>query len=332
MKKFCRQSKNGRGFTLVELLVVIAIIGILVALLLPAVQSAREAARRTQCSNNLKQVALALHNYHTAVKSFPPGKITQGPCCNTKSGANWAIMILPYVEQQGLYDMYDMEKVNEDVSPNWAPAANVPPNSNNGVGQHAVPTYVCTSEPDTDMLDIPESGPGGGWGDNLKWRRSSYRCVGGRSDGSGWWDSGESNIAKHWNWRGALHVIGYGGIERPESFSSIRDGTSNTLLIGEMGTRTHPNRRTFWAYSYTSYNSSDITPQARTLLGDYDRCAQIGGPGGENACKRGWGSFHPGGLHFAFCDASVRFISDTVDMELLAAMATIDGREIISSP
>jgi len=93
---------------------VITIIGILIALLLPAVQAAREAARRAHCANNLKQIAVALHGYNTALGSFPPDGITEGPCCETPSGTSWAISILPYVEQQSLYDRYDMESYNED--------------------------------------------------------------------------------------------------------------------------------------------------------------------------------------------------------------------------
>jgi len=108
------RSKQRRAFTLVELLVVIAIIGILVALLLPAVQAAREAARRAQCSNNLKQMGLAAHNYHDTFRSFPPGAITDGPCCSAKSRVNWAIALLPYMEQTSLYDEYDHDANNED--------------------------------------------------------------------------------------------------------------------------------------------------------------------------------------------------------------------------
>src|SRR5690606_5504676 len=90
------------------------IIGILVALLLPAVQAAREAARRIQCSNNLKQLGLGVLNYESSNSSLPPGGITEGPCCNTKSRTSWAISILPMVEQQALYDNYDMKAFNED--------------------------------------------------------------------------------------------------------------------------------------------------------------------------------------------------------------------------
>jgi prepilin-type N-terminal cleavage/methylation domain-containing protein len=106
-------ARFGRGFTLVELLVVIAIIGVLVALLLPAVQAARESARRAQCQSNIKQLALGVLNYETAKKSLPPGGITDGPCCGTQSGAGWTILILPYVEQQALYAKYDFDEPNE---------------------------------------------------------------------------------------------------------------------------------------------------------------------------------------------------------------------------
>ena len=104
-----------RGFTLVELLVVIAIIGVLVALLLPAVQSAREAARRSACQNNLKQIGLALHNYHDTFLYFPPGGITLGGCCATPSYTSWSISILPFLEQTPLADKYVYNNFNEDL-------------------------------------------------------------------------------------------------------------------------------------------------------------------------------------------------------------------------
>ncbi len=304
------------GFTLIELLVVITIIGILIALLLPAVQAAREAARRTQCSNNLKQMALALHNYHAAVGSFPPGGITEGPCCGTKSRVNWAIAILPYVEQQALFDRYDMKAYNEDPQ-------------NQFVREALLNVHWCPSERQP-VLSVPESGPGGTWGANLNYRRGSYRAVTGRTDANGWWDT-DQNAAQPKNWRGVLHSVGTNNLTT-ERVDDIRDGTSNTLMVGEMTTATHTNRATYWAYTYACYAASGLVPQGRTLLVDYDKCVAVGGTGGDNPCKRGWGSFHPGGLQFALCDGSVRFVSSTVDINVLNDAASIAGGEATQMP
>src|SRR6202011_965831 len=136
-----------RAFTLIELLVVIAIIGVLIGLLLPAVQKVREAANRLKCTNNLKQIGLALHNYHDAYATFPPGGVTEGPCCETPSGAAWTIYILPFLEQDALYRKYDFTKYNEDPE-------------NALVRTSPVKIYVCPSDLDTRVLGKPESGPG----------------------------------------------------------------------------------------------------------------------------------------------------------------------------
>ena len=311
------QVRSHRGFTLVELLVVIAIIGILIALLLPAVQAAREAARRAQCANNLKQIGLALHGYHTAVGTFPPGGITEGPCCSTPSLTSWAISILPYLEQQGLYDQYDMNAYNEDPE-------------NKLVRETPLAVYVCPSEQHVDELDIPESGPGGTADRKLIYRRGSYRCMEGRTDGSGWWDA-QQNSQFPKKWRGVLHTVGTDGLGT-EAIKHINDGTSSTLMVGEMATVSHPNRRTFWAYTYTSYNMSAAVPQTRILLGDFDECVAVGGTGGSNPCKRGWGSYHPTGFQFMLCDGSVCFINENIDIELFCCLATIDGGEQVQLP
>ncbi len=304
------------GFTLVELLVVIAIIGILVALLLPAVQAAREAARRTQCANNLKQIGLALQNYHDVQKTFPPGGITMGPCCGTRSGTNWAISILPYMEGKNLYDRYDFNRFNEDPQ-------------NRFVREQIVSTYTCPSDLHVNLLERPESGPGNG----LLYRMSSYRCMGGKTNANGWWDNEQwTSIAGSAgkSWRGVLHAIGRRGLTT-ERMGTVTDGTSNTLMVGEMHTRTRPRRGTFWAYTYTSYNSSDASiNQPRILLGDYDRCVRIGGPGGSNACKRGWGSFHDGQIiQFVNVDGSIRIVSQNIDMSIFTDLATIAGGEVV---
>ncbi len=306
--------KAKKGFTLVELLVVIAIIGILVALLLPAVQSARESARRMACVNNLKQIGIALHMYHDSHDTFPAGGITEGNCCGTPSGITWTISILPFLEQQALFEQYDSNSFNEDPV-------------NAVVRETFLPIYACPSEENVDLLEQPDSGPGSG----LFYRRGSYRAVSGRSDGSGWWDNNQAiDAGLSITWRGPLHSVGTHGMSW-ERESDITDGLSNTMMVGEMTSvdngqgSTASRRRTFWAYTYTSYNQSTVVPQSRTFIVDYERCVAIGGLGGSNPCKRGWGSSHPNGINFLFCDSSVRFVRPLADMLLFAAQATIEG-------
>jgi hypothetical protein len=116
----------------------------------------------------------------------------------------------------------------------------------------------------------------------------------------------------------------------PERLADIKDGASNTLMVGEYATRTHPSRRTFWAYSWNQYTLSAGQPQSRTLINDYDACNTIGGAGGENACKRAWGSFHTGIINFALCDGSVRGINRNIDVQNFANLTTIAGGEVTS--
>lgn len=328
----CHPRLRRTAFTLIELLVVIAIIAILIGLLLPAVQKVREAANRMACSNNLKQIGLALHNYHDAFQSFPVGGFTPGNCCSTLSGTNWAIQILPFMEQDNLYRQY-----RQWPTPNEDPA-------NEFVRTQFVKSYNCPSDQDTNRTDRPASGPGSG----LQWARSSYRAVSGYSGFTGrvFWDTCEPGLINalppQFNrtlplqWRGVLHSTGatspqcpQGG---PERIASIIDGTSNTLMVGEYSTIDTIRRRTFWAYTYTSYNQSSISDQSRILSNSYARCNNAGGPGGDNPCKRGFGSFHTNGLNFCLADGSVRFFSYNVDIGMLGAMATIAGNEVVNLP
>jgi prepilin-type processing-associated H-X9-DG protein len=306
---------------LVELLVVIAIIGILVALLLPAVQSAREAARRAQCLNSLRQLALAIHNYADANQGvLPPGGVTDGPCCGTPSGTSWSISILPFIEEQALFDRYRFDKFNEDPE-------------NAYVREQHVATYSCPSDEDTEGFGVPESGPASG---GILYARGSYRANTGRclAEPEGWWDSPSQTDTMPLNWKGPLHSVGreYPAVTDSPRLGSVIDGLSNTLFVGESMTapssESSLRRRTFWAYSYTSYNKSCVVPQTRTLLTDYQRCVDVGGPGGSNPCKRAWGSFHPGGLQFAYGDGSVRAVSFSIDMEIFASLSTHAGGEI----
>lgn len=318
--------KRRPAFTLVELLVVIAIIGILIALLLPAVQAAREAGRRIQCGNHLKQIGLALHNYHLTWEAFPAGNVnrTAGFCpgqaepvasFSTHFG-NWLIAILPYVEQEPLFDRYDQRYRNEH-------------SANQFVRENLVPTYVCPSDALSSEPLVPATGPAAKAG--ARYRPGSYRAVSGRSDdGYNYLDS-EMMFEYQAKSRGAIHMVGVWGFQN-ESFSSIIDGTSNTLMVGESTTRTRPGYRTFWAYPFAYYALSGVTNQPRTLLGDFDRCVEVGGAGDDSPCKRAWGGTHPGGVNFALCDGSVRFFANTVDLVLLGNMATIAGNETSAAP
>ncbi|MCC7087124.1 MAG: DUF1559 domain-containing protein [Pirellulales bacterium] len=318
-------TRNDAGFTLVELLVVIAIIGILIALLLPAVQAAREAAKRSQCANNLKQMALGVHNYISAKKTLPPGAVVTGPCCGSRSYSSWPIEILPMIEETALFEMYDNTKYNDSPTST----------ANLKVTASIVATYACPDDEDANLLKLPASGPGSGF----MYRTSSYRGVAGRSDNVGnnpnyWW--GAQNPSESGSafplparFRGPLHTIGNipFGVVKP---AMVVDGMSKTLLIGERASSKAgavDGQRTFWGYSYAAYNKSTLVPQSRMLLQDYSQCVSIGGPGGDVPCKAGWGSGHGSGLQFCLCDGSVRFIVDTIDMNVLCEAATIGGSE-----
>jgi prepilin-type N-terminal cleavage/methylation domain-containing protein/prepilin-type processing-associated H-X9-DG protein len=315
------------GFTLVELLVVIAIIGVLIALLLPAVQAAREAARRAHCTNNLKQIALGSHNYHDTFKVFPPGALMDSTSLGAPDFTNWAIGILPYIEQKPLYDQYVQEAFNVDPV-------------NQPVCQTFIEAYACPSDIEVNMLRRPQSGPR-----TFDYRYGSYRAMSGRSNGhvndaagrGGWWDGYEYGAIPK-TWRGIYHVVGPGNPNASppsprltcEKFSTIGDGSSGTLAFGELHLpKDQTNRGTFWAYTYTSYNKSAATPYSGMLLANFfwDRC--VPAVPTNNICKRGWGSYHPGGINFATADGSVDFVSLTIDMLVFCSLASIDGGEVI---
>ena len=318
------------AFTLVELLVVIVIVGVLVALLLPAVQAAREAARQTQCANNLKQIGLALHSYHAALGSFPPGNLnySAGRCPGMAEPTvsystwygNWAIAILPYVEQAALFDRYDLQYANQSPE-------------NQVVRETAVAAYLCPSDSPAGLLAVPATGPASVVG--AQYAPGSYRAVSGRSDDALNYLDSEMMFAYNRQSRGPIHatfVAAAWGFS-VERFRDIKDGTSNTLLVGESTTPPNAGYRTFWAYSYAYYSMSAATAQARTLWGDYDRCVAAGGGGPDNdPCKRGWGSFHPQGANFVFCDGAVHFLADSINLGLFGDLATIDGGEVSPPP
>jgi prepilin-type N-terminal cleavage/methylation domain-containing protein len=329
-------SRRRQGFTLIELLVVIAIIAVLIGLLVPAVQKVREAGNRIQCFNNLKQIGLALHNYHDTRKHFPSGHVEQclpGTKPGTETGctyySNMFIDILPYLEQGNLYAVYKDFPV-----PNYMPGYL----TNAAFAQQYIAVYSCPSDPRTNQLQSPETlAPNGGGNPSggvlFQYMSSSYKYMSGRQDPSstdtysGYWDEVQITRAVFPTGRGAFHGDGYSGLF-PEKIASVTDGLSNTLFVGERHSLTHctttNSRCPFWAASFNLYTGGAASPYSITLQPDYDKCQSVVN---SNFCKYGWGSLHPGGISFLFGDGSVHTISPTIDMAIFNALATISGGE-----
>ncbi len=273
MGSLSRRPRRGAGaFTLVELLVVIAIIGVLIALLLPAVQAAREAARRISCANNLRQMGIAVHNYHAALGSFPPGCIE--PAFRKTGGRQfaWSALLLPFLEQQALYDKIDFSQ------PCYAEA-------NAEAAATVLSVYICPSS-----------------------RRSSPLVAGwGASDYGGLYGEAIPPIPTDGSWTAANGMMLY---DRAITIAEVRDGTSNTLMVSEdsqWGDGQWINGLNIFDQKYPI----NYVPADPRLW--------------ENAMR----SEHPSGVYGMFADGSVRFLHESMDLDILKAIITRAGGEVV---
>jgi prepilin-type N-terminal cleavage/methylation domain-containing protein/prepilin-type processing-associated H-X9-DG protein len=346
MPRYRKFNRSRFAFTLVELLVVIAIIGILVALLLPAIQAAREAARRAQCANNLRQISLAIHNHHDTKNAFPAGVWLPGDKGFVNalgSFSNWGLEILPFAEEASLRQLYNPNLKMSDAK-------------QKEVREMEIPIYTCPSDFPSALL-LPTSGPDGG---NVYYRTSSYRGNAGRGAVNGrstWYlgeDIAETLIPK--TWRGPLHAVVRKdttwkaltpeGIAlarlHPEAIKHITDGSSKTMLVGEStsstenvdGNQDHT-RRTLWAYSWGPFNLSQALASPTVtydwqFYGDYNRCREAPSnpdKGSQRTCNAAWFSGHPNGMNVQMCDGSASWVGWDVDLRIFAYMASVAGGE-----
>ncbi len=326
-----------RGFTLVELLVVIAIIALLIGLLMPAVQSVREAARQTQCRNNLKQIGIALASHSTRQSAFPAGAEYTGPVDDQSSPTatrdavrlNWGIASLPMLEQQAMFDAYD------NSLPNTSPT-NLP------VARTHLPVMTCPSDPHAGMWVVP-SQISGGLDQGLA--AGSYKGIAGKGGINFYFDWSRQVLfmpgtGVPYAARGPLHMVYVNNPDRrefaPVQPGHVRDGMSTTMLVGESMTIDsaghRANGQAFWASGYHYESLAAAHAPSYTRLADYDRCLTLAG-GIHNLCSRLIASTHPGDVFgVAMCDGSVHSMAATIDGSVFQALATIAGGEVAALP
>lgn len=328
------QTNRTLGFTLVELLVVIAIIGILVALLLPAVQAAREAARRSECTNNMKQIGLALHNHHDTHGHFPSGMLTQDPYLPGAStptrqwnnhGVLWLTFLLPYMEQQPLYDKVSshLNKFDRQQPFRWW----THPDGN--LASHIIPSFMCPSD------TAGEHFPG-----FLAWRHGKSNYVAVAASGYSGQDRGDADRdmptrsvpIPGYNLPG--YNSKYNGCfwhNSETTIASITDGTSNTFVVAERDGLGVPQGR--HASHWMGPSNATWLNQGMTGI-DADPTYRLNvTPTGIDLNQ--WdtpGSLHPGGANFTMGDGSVHFISDTIDGNIYEALGSRNGSEPVSLP
>ena len=340
------RSRRRRGFTLIELLVVIAIIAVLIGLLLPAVQKVREAANRTTCQNNLKQLALGVHNYHDSTGSLPPVRINGG-----MGWASWMVLVLPYIEQGGVFSQWQMDSTYQAQTA--------------AVQQAQIKMFLCPSRRKTPQLSQQETFDSADGNAVPPWDSTGTQprfmapnnAPGGVTDYAacvGTFDGTPSNPAGTWFntfANGAIVIAGSVTVvpttanlptakvtnwKSLTKLQAISDGTSNTFLIGEKHVpigafgRLKAGDGPAFSGAWTSYMGrvagGIASPYDPLALGSNDLSRSVSGDG---FWARKFGSWHQGVCQFAFCDGSVRAVPNSLDTANLARLADrADGTPI----
>ncbi|MFH1301017.1 MAG: DUF1559 domain-containing protein [Planctomycetota bacterium] len=311
--------KNRKAFTLIELLVVIAIIAILIALLLPAVQQAREAARRNSCKNNLKQIGLALHNYHDTFSVLPPGSIVYYNGSKYYGhGWTWHASILPYLDQANMYNQIQ----GPTSSGMGAESGGVNDSKQQLSGQTVLSVFWCPSQPDVttgaQKNGYSPSNYNGNMGTLIGY--SGDNCYGGSV----------STPAGMTATNGCMNADGVFFISSSVAFRDITDGLSNTIMVSEVIDSGGDADRLGGGGSDRKHcfsNGADSNPP--TEMTEYLIAAESNDPINQYT-EEAAGSYHVGGAQFVLGDGRVRFLSENIDMALYRAISTRAKRETLS--
>jgi prepilin-type N-terminal cleavage/methylation domain-containing protein/prepilin-type processing-associated H-X9-DG protein len=350
MRPFRQAVRRRRGFTLIELLVTIAIIAILVALLVPAVQQVRQAAGRMACQNNLKQLGLALHNYHGVYNRFPPAGKSYGGCYNSNPNTqppmtpdpiidnlHGLVLLLPFIEQNTLQQQWKLNGAAGDYRYTSCTSPLAVPDSvasgNATLSTTLIPLLICPADGGRQYIVTgnPKFTPDPNGA--IAAAKTSYEFV------TSYKDQWRFN---NWRWQNAnehdaLYMFGENSTTR---IADIMDGTSNTLAMGEQTLESFADSTSSWAYrgwnqfgiDPVGCNVTTSPPQGLNIWIYIGMAGPIVNPFGQRAADYGAASMHRGGVNFVFADGSVKFISESIDVTSLALLCTIADGQVVPNP